>query len=58
MLSVHPGRYGLILALTLCFWAVAVQARVIHYRYHYVSLYQLELPAEFTSFALAAMTAR
>jgi hypothetical protein len=33
MLRFHPSRFGWILALTLGFWAVVVQAQEFHYRY-------------------------
>lgn len=44
---------GWILALTLGFWALVVQAQ--EFRYRYVSLDQLELPHGFTSFFPAAI---
>jgi hypothetical protein len=53
MLRFHPSRFGWILALTLGFWAVVVQAQEFHYRY--VSLDQLELPSGFTFFSPAAI---
>src|SRR5438309_9071640 len=53
MLRFHPRRFAWALALTLGLWAVVVQAQEFHYQY--VSLDQLPLPPEFTSFAPAAI---
>ena len=42
MTHFHPSRFGWILVLTLGLWAVAAQAQ--EFRYHYVSLDQVDYP--------------
>jgi hypothetical protein len=48
MLRFHPRRFRWALALTLGLWAVVAQAR--EYRYHYISLTEVQIPSGFTRF--------
>ena len=48
MLRFHPSRFGWVLVLTLGLWAVAAQAQ--EFRYHHVSLDEIELPSGFNFF--------
>lgn len=48
MTRFRPSRFSWILGLTLGFWVIAAQAD--EFRYHYVSLDQVELPPGFVGF--------
>jgi hypothetical protein len=49
----HPRGFAWFLALTLGLWVMMAEAEEFHYRY--ISLGQVELPPEFTSFGPAAI---
>ena len=53
-LAAKRSRFGWLLALTVGFWAVLVQAQEL--RYHYVALDQAPLPAGFVFFGPEAST--
>jgi hypothetical protein len=53
MLRFHASRFGWILVLTLGLWAVVAQAD--EFRYHYISLTEVPLPAGFVEFEIRAI---
>jgi len=56
MIHIRPSRFGWVLVLSLGLWAVAAQAQ--EFRYHYVSLDQVELPSGFVFFDPKAINNR